>query len=668
MTGRMTTPAADLPHLAHPKYRSDIDGLRAVAVLSVLGYHGFPHWLPGGFIGVDIFFVISGYLISTIIFASLEGRGFSYREFYARRIRRIFPALLLVVAATMAFGWYVLLPHEWQQLGKHVAAGAAFVSNFAFWNEAGYFDAAAETKPLLHLWSLAIEEQFYIVWPLLLGLAWKRRWRIGAVIGVVALLSLTVNFATVFTHPSAAFYSPASRAWELLLGSGLAWLRLRHPQALAGHRNVQASAGLGLVLLGLLLVRSHHAFPGGWALLPTVGAVLCIAAGPNAWLNRHLLGARVMVWFGLISYPLYLWHWPLLTYARILEDGMPNRRIRALALLIAVVLAWLTYRFVERHARHSERRSVVPLLAGGMVVLALLGALASTARLSARHSDPYISQVAAAVRDWAYPDGLTAETVRGEKTWRIGAGSGQVLLFGDSHIEQYGPRAVALQRTMPEQLNTLHFATWGGCPPIPGVFEDRNLRCDERRSAMVQYALGSDIDAVVIGGCWNCYFIAQAEPNAALREDEGYYWSDGITKHRFRGGDGVDRALASLEALLKLLAVQKKVYLLLDNPIGPDFGPEKLLGGSRTGQMRVARMSPTAIQPPAQAALDARLRAVAQRAGVAVIDPLPHLCREGQCIRTLADGTPIYKDADHLRADYAARFASWLDVALIRPR
>ncbi|RYY91901.1 MAG: acyltransferase, partial [Comamonadaceae bacterium] len=127
----MTTPAAELPHLAHPKYRSDIDGLRAVAVLSVLGFHGFPHWMPGGFIGVDIFFVISGYLISTIIFGSLEGAGFSYREFYARRVRRIFPALLLVIGATLAFGWYALLPHEWQQLGKHATAGAAFVSNFA---------------------------------------------------------------------------------------------------------------------------------------------------------------------------------------------------------------------------------------------------------------------------------------------------------------------------------------------------------------------------------------------------------------------------------------------------------------------------------------------------------------------------------------------------------
>ncbi len=664
----MTTPAADLSPLAHPKYRPDIDGLRAVAVLSVLGFHGFPHWVPGGFIGVDIFFVISGYLISTIIFGSLEGAGFSYREFYARRVRRIFPALLLVIGATLAFGWYVLLPHEWQQLGKHVAAGSAFVSNFAFWHETGYFDAAAETKPLLHLWSLAIEEQFYIAWPLLLGLAWKRRWRIATVIGAVALASLAANLATVQSHPGAAFYSPLSRAWELLLGSGLAWLRLRRPQTLAGHRDLQAGAGLGLILLGLLLVRSHHAFPGAWALLPTVGAALCIAAGPQAWLNRRLLGSRAMVGIGLISYPLYLWHWPLLTYARILEDGSPNRRIRALALLIATLLAWLTWRYVERHARHGSRRGVVAMLSVGMVVLPLLGVMAATATLPARHGDPYISQVAAAVRDWAYPDGLTPEKIRGQPAWRIGSGSGQVLLFGDSHVEQYGPRAVELQRTVPAQLNTLHFATLGGCPPIPGVFEDRNVGCDARRAEVIQYALGSEIDSIVIGGCWNCYFIAQARPNAALAEDEGYYFSMGGIKHRFRGGDGVERSLEALEALLKLLSVQKKVYLLLDNPVGPAFGPERLLGGSRMGTMSVGRMSPTTPLPPEQVALSQRMREIAARAGVTVIDPLPSLCRAGECIRTLPDGTPIYKDQDHLRAGYMRRFGNWLDVALIRPR
>jgi len=217
-------------HLVHPKYRPDIDGLRAVAVISVLGYHAFPQWIKGGFIGVDIFFVISGFLITTIILGSFEGDGFSYREFYARRVKRIFPALALVLAATFAFGWYALLPNEWVQLGKHVAAGAGFVSNFAFWNEAGYFDNAAETKPLLHLWSLGIEEQFYIFWPVLLGLAWKRKWRVLAVVGTVAAMSFLLNVTTIHSNEAIApsVMTPAIGRWRPLKARSRPSMRSGH--------------------------------------------------------------------------------------------------------------------------------------------------------------------------------------------------------------------------------------------------------------------------------------------------------------------------------------------------------------------------------------------------------------------------------------------------------
>jgi peptidoglycan/LPS O-acetylase OafA/YrhL len=181
-------------HLTHPKYRADIDGLRAIAVLSVVCFHAFPVRLKGGFIGVDIFFVISGYLISTIIFDNLERDSFSFVEFYSRRIKRIFPALLLVLIACLAFGWFALLADEYKQLGKHIAAGAGFVSNFVFWNESGYFDNAAETKPLLHLWTLGIEEQFYIIWPLLLWAAWKRKFNLLTITLVIAIISFLFEY------------------------------------------------------------------------------------------------------------------------------------------------------------------------------------------------------------------------------------------------------------------------------------------------------------------------------------------------------------------------------------------------------------------------------------------------------------------------------------------
>jgi peptidoglycan/LPS O-acetylase OafA/YrhL len=213
-------------HLTHPKYRADIDGLRAIAVLSVVGFHAFPHLIRGGLIGVDIFFVISGFLISTIVFDSLDRKCFSFAEFYSRRIRRIFPALIVVLIASFAFGWFALLADEYKQLGKHIAAGAAFVSNFVFWNESGYFDNAAASKPLLHLWSLGVEEQFYLVWPLLLWVAWQKRFNLLIIAVLVAVISFALNAQGIGKDAVATFYSPQTRFWELMVGSMLAWLAL----------------------------------------------------------------------------------------------------------------------------------------------------------------------------------------------------------------------------------------------------------------------------------------------------------------------------------------------------------------------------------------------------------------------------------------------------------
>ena len=362
--------------LSHPSYRPDIDGLRAIAVLSVVAFHAFPSWMPGGFIGVDIFFVISGYLISTIILGSLAGEGFSYGEFYARRIRRILPALLVVMAATFVVGWYVLLADEFGQLGKHLLASAGFVVNLVLWGEAGYFDAAAGTKPLLHLWSLAVEEQFYIIWPVLLGLAWRFGGGKGllAWLWVVTILSFLLNVMGVHSHAAATFYSPLTRMWELAAGALLAWAVLRGSHGNVFLRVPRSVLGLVLIGLGLVLISEGKSFPGFWALLPVVGACLCISAGPGAWPNRYLLGSRPMIWVGLISYPLYLWHWPLQSFARIVESGTPSPWTRGLLLLAAVALAWVTYEVVESRFQTPGRTPVkVGALLVSMVVIGGVG-------------------------------------------------------------------------------------------------------------------------------------------------------------------------------------------------------------------------------------------------------------------------------------------------------
>ncbi|WFR77799.1 acyltransferase family protein [Janthinobacterium rivuli] len=347
------------PHL---KYRADIDGLRAIAVLAVVAYHAFPKKIQGGFIGVDIFFIISGFLISTILFQSLEVGNYSTLDFYRRRIKRIFPALLLVLTGTLLFGWFFLLSDEYRQLGKHVAGGAGFISNFLLWGEAGYFDSSADAKPLLHLWSLAVEEQFYIFWPLILAATWKKHWNF-LVIVFLAIISFSFNLFYVSDNSTAAFYSPLSRFWELMIGSMLAYVLLYKPKLIEKYKNVQSVFGFCLLVLGFILIDHARHFPGWWALFPTLGATLIISAGPKAFLNRHVLSSKMFVWFGLISYPLYLWHWPIFSFLHIVVSASPSRNIKLMAIAISILLAWLTYRLIEKPLRAPTvgRRATVSL-------------------------------------------------------------------------------------------------------------------------------------------------------------------------------------------------------------------------------------------------------------------------------------------------------------------
>ncbi len=387
-----------MPNLSHLKYRPDIDGLRAVAVLSVVAFHVFPTWVKGGFIGVDVFFVISGFLISTIIFDNLDKGTFNFAEFYARRVNRIFPALILILVSSYALGWLTLFEHEYKQLGKHIAAGAGFVSNFILWSEAGYFDSSAETKPLLHLWSLGIEEQFYIVWPFVLWLAWGRKFNLLALSMLIAFVSLYLNIKGIKKDSVSTFYSPQTRFWELLSGSILAWVSLYGKDIFAGlwvrinaslaelaclkylvpDRKTLANAAsfLGALLLiyGFWRISKDIGFPGKWAVIPVLGAVLIILAGPGAWINRRVLSNKILVWFGLISFPLYLWHWPLLSFARIAEGETPSRYVRIAIVIISVALAWITYRLIEIPVRSGGRsRGKSYLLSLLMMVVGVSG-------------------------------------------------------------------------------------------------------------------------------------------------------------------------------------------------------------------------------------------------------------------------------------------------------
>ena len=509
------------PGLLHPKYRPDIDGLRAIAVLAVVGFHAFPGRVPGGFVGVDIFFVISGFLISTIIIESLEHGQFSFIEFYARRIRRIFPALLVVLASVLAFGWIALLAGEYRQLGEHVMAGAAFVSNLVLWRESGYFDIDAEAKPLLHLWSLGIEEQYYIVWPLLLWGAAKARLKLLWVAVAIGLLSFVLNIRSVAVDPVTTFYSPLTRLWELLAGSILAWTTIHHPARLhrisGKFRHASSLAGLLLIASGILLIDRHSAFPGWWAALPVTGAVLLIASGGEAWINRMLLARPIMVWFGLISFPLYLWHWPLLSFGHILENTSPSKTYRILAVIAAILLAWGTYRLIELHVRRSRKNQwLTALLVVLMIAMGAAGywvyradglparrvVLESTGPEFSVNMDSNPASPCPGAAE-ALPAGICTQYAPAtpKKT---------IVLWGDSSTGAWLPvfRDIG-KRHGYAIINIMHLS----CPPI---LDARKTRFDVPEAAryckdgqtqrkVIEYLRALAPDMIVMIGAWNSY-------------------------------------------------------------------------------------------------------------------------------------------------------------------
>ena len=348
------------------KYRADIDGLRAVAVIAVVLYHAFPNLVPGGFVGVDTFFVISGYLITGIIIEGLDGpAGFSFVDFYARRVRRIFPALILVLAATLAVK--ILLPSELTSLAKNAIASAFFGANFMLLSEAGYFDIAAHLKPLLHLWSLGIEEQFYLIWPLALWLT-PRKWR-GSMIAVVITVSFALNVALVRSHPQATFYLPLTRAWELMAGALLVGITVKS----GGLREFIGALG---VICGITFFTysDRTIFPGWAALVPVLGAGLMIL-GQGSFFSRIILSHPLAAAIGRISYPLYLWHWPLLVFLRTYLFRPLTTGESLLAILAATALAWLTYQFIERPIRSGRMGGAKTALAG-MAAVAIAAVVA----------------------------------------------------------------------------------------------------------------------------------------------------------------------------------------------------------------------------------------------------------------------------------------------------
>ena len=682
-------------HNFHPKYRPDIDGLRALAILPVVAYHAFPRYAPGGFIGVDIFFVISGYLISLIIFRSLINNDFSFAEFYAHRIKRIFPALILVASTCYAVGWFALLPDEFKQLGKHIAAGMGFVQNFVLWKEAGYFDVASELKPLMHLWSLAVEEQFYLIFPLLVWAAWKARLNVLTGVILLGVISFVLNQKGIGKDAVKTFFAPQTRFWELMAGSVLAYVygfRAWRPSFTrwihAGifnrlfFREVPAEQDRGLLLssilsfLGLALIvysisKYNHTmpYPGGRAVAPVLGAVLLILAGPQAWVNRQVLSRKVVVWVGLISYPLYLWHWPLLSFARIVESETPSRNIRIAAVAISFVLAALTYYLIEKRVRYG--RSTWRKVAVLSVLAVSVGYVGynTFARdgLAFRVKD--YAQISQGIGDWSYPKGLDSKAFGHINVYLNSASNPEIFLFGDSHIEQYGPRVVEL--TKRGNTKSAAFMTSGGCPPVPFVYEDQHNNCLGLVDKFWQFLEKTpSITTVVISGCFNCYFINQSEPPTHPSDTYRYYFKRNSIVEHFRGGNGRDLAIQEFVNFAnQIIAKGYVLYIVMDNPLDERFDPTNAVR-SETGGRPVfltagkGNYSSLFSRNSKQVILEENLKTRLSNTGAVIIDSANIICPENICSPLDKSGRPIYKDSNHMRPFFVIESMNILDEVL----
>lgn len=635
-------------------YRPEIDGLRAIAVMLVVTYHLFPTVVPGGFVGVDVFFVISGYLITGIINSELAAHSFSFGAFYAKRVRRIFPALALVLLLCLSAGWFLMLSDELMLLGKHVAAGSVFSSNLLLASEVGYFDRAAATKPLLHLWSLGIEEQFYIVWPVLLVVASRLSARLP-VVAAICIGSFIWSAFAVHSDPGGSFYSMAVRAWELALGGLLALLSPRsggRVDAMA-HRLLP---GLGLVLIcaSALLLKDEYPFPGPWALLPAVGGALIIAGKGMSWIDRRVLASPAAIWLGRISYPLYLWHWPMLTLGMLLSGGSLDSGPRLAIGLFAVALADLTYRFVERPLRTAAMQPLI--VAGLCAAMAVAGLSGLVMHLSngfpARVAE--VEKVARASLDWFYP-GNMKPLMFGEHRFLIQRSRREetTLFVGDSNVMQYYPRIDKVMRVHPDQTNSVVFASEGGCLPIPHlVFDQRHPRCNGLVEAALEWTKATpSVRHVVIAAQWNGQLSGE---NHATR----HQLSPGSTDYQW--------ALEQLRSYIAgFVAIGRQVHVVLNIPVSKELDPKQLVRRDLLNFPKVLHLRSGGIE---RAALIARYGAiqddiarVAREAGATVIDPIESLCSADRCPSVDPKGEPMYRDEEHLRPAFVRNYLLYLD-------
>lgn len=643
------------------KYRPDIDGLRAVAVVAVLLYHVGFGAIPGGFVGVDIFFVISGFLITKIIHDQCAQGRFSYVEFYRRRALRILPALIVVLLFVLVVGSRVLPPSDYLGTGKAAVAASTFVSNFYFWRVGGYFDTELKLNPLLHTWSLAVEEHFYLFLPLLFLFAWRfgRRVVQGA-IALALLVSLVMSAIFVHRYGDEVFYFSPFRAWELAVGSILAVCQIPAIRRRA-LREFVAVVSLMMLVVPCLLYGKTTVFPGLSAIPPVLGTALLIHIGSGGGsVVTRALSTKVFLFFGVISYSLYLWHWPLVVFAKFALgwDGQGGS-VGWILVPLSVLAAFLSWRFVEQPFREHAatggmKRWRLPTLAAGSAMTLALGAvLIADSGLPERFgsvvrqldqermtSIPFIECDGRAIanaspRDWCVI-GATRE-----------ASDAKVLIWGDSHALAWAP---AFEKALKNAGLTAIFVPVSSCPPMFGVSSKTESRCsDQSQNVQFYLAQAPDIELVVLSSSWAPYF------------DDGGMYKLADSKGSEKNSIVSSRSLVA--TVDELVDDGHSVLVLGPVPGAPADVPLVRIIHEING---VPLPSPR--QGPAfrkvNAALFSSLDRISSKPRTTVVDVLPWFCR-GQNCDYVFNGQSRYRDSHHLSVAGALAFSGRIEKALL---
>lgn len=626
-------------------YRSDLDGLRAVAVVSVIACHlGIPYF-QGGYVGVDVFFVLSGFLITSLIAHDLDRNTFSLAEFYDRRIRRIAPALFVVLIASSVLASIILLPHALKEFSRSLLAAAFSVSNILFAGQVGYFAPKSETIPLLHTWSLGVEEQYYVLFPLLMIVGYRYgKARLSMWIWGVLAVSLALSIYATWEWPRSAFYQLPMRAWELLFGSVIA-LRLVSEPSAGWQRQLASALGLTAILTAAVIYTPATTFPGMAALLPCLGAALVIWAGVGGTSAAHrrtwiatILGTRIPVFIGLISYSLYLWHWPLIVFADELMLGPLTVPAQAGVAVATICLATLTWLYVEQPARsgrwplQTPRRRIAAVAASLSAVTALALTMYVTDGMPSRFG-PAVQQIARAnddkspYRETCHFDPLIRNTF--SRTCILGTNvRPTITVFGDSH-------GVEISAALAEMANarglSVRQITASDCPPVVGVQKPEYPECDEYVAAMLPEIVAARPMTVVLSAFYFSWFTDPDE-----------------TRKSWVGFETTVRALRSAGHSVVIMGA------VPPQPHGqriPTVLAKWITRGGRPEDYGFP------LDTAKASAVDAKLGAIARKHGATYVPVIPYLCPDNNTCRPYRDGVVLYQDSNHLSMAGARKVA-----------